>query len=159
MSGPPPKHQSVRARVNKASTRATLEERRDGVKIPPLPKVVDPASGQPVAWHPMTIAWWNDIWPSPMSMEWHSSDIHGLYRLAMLIDKFWYADSLKAQREASAEIRLVGQCYGLNPLDRRKLEWTIGNVEKVQRENERAQPPAQTPASSDGKPDLRLVVE
>ena len=72
--------------------------------------------------------WWEDIWSSPMAAEYHRrSDKHGLYRLALLIDDFWAAPSAKA----NIEIRLAQKDYGLTPLDRRRLEWTIASAEKA----------------------------
>jgi hypothetical protein len=161
------KHPSVRARRNRSTTRAELGDDDPDAEVPPLPPHLetDLKTGKVIEtpWHPMTVEWWEDIWPSPMAAEWHSSDVHGLYRLARLVDKFWYASGLKEMREASAEIRLVSQQYGLAPLDRRKLEWTIAGSKKATRENAKAEAkpdqPAPPTSAAGGPPDLRLVVE
>jgi hypothetical protein len=169
MPGPPAKHTSVRARANKASTRATLEERdAEDVEIPVLPTHYeyynDPATGRrrrvKKSWNEMTVDWWNDIWPTPMAAEWHPSDIHGLYRLAGLMDDYWCATSLGERIKAQAEIRLSGRPYGLDPLARRSLEWTFENVEKVKRENRRAtvKEQASAPLAPGVEADIRLHV-
>ena len=123
MPGPTPKDAMLRQRRNKASTRATLtatEEQRK--RAPALPKR---AEGQ--EWHPLTRAWWSAVWKSPMAAEFLGADVHGLYRLAVLVDQFWVSPS----KELAAEIRLQQQAYGLSPLDRRRLEWTVGQAEEA----------------------------
>ena len=138
---PAPKHHSVRARVNKSSTRATLTEPEpDEIDIPALPpvRIVDKKIGgevvsMEVPWHQETLQWWQDIFSSPMAGEFHSSDRHGLFRLAVLIDEFWTRPST----QANAEIRLAQKDYGLTPLDRRRLEWTIASAEKATDEGQK----------------------
>lgn len=91
------------------------------MKAPPLPV------GR--KWLPETRAWWADIWSSPMAAEWHSSDRHGLFVLAALVDDFW---DPKADHGALAgEIRLQRQAFGLTPLDRRRLQWEIERAEEA----------------------------
>ena len=125
MADPNPKHQSVRARANVRSTRATLHEvAPEDVEIPALPtRYKKNADGilQESVWRLETQDWWEAIWSSPMSTEFHSSDTHGLYMLAALVDSFW--DAPDAQHHS--EVRLARKDYGLTPLDRRRLEWTI----------------------------------
>lgn len=60
-----------------------------------------------------------------MASEYLNADIHALYRLAALIDCFWAEPTVSL----SAEIRLQQQAFGLTPLDRRRLEWTIEQAE------------------------------
>lgn len=152
--GPAPKHPSVRARANKASTRSTLAEPEGSVEIPPLPVRTDD-EGEEIPWHRMTLEWWRDLWPSPMAQEYHPSDIHGLYRLAHLIDNFWHNPTDKTH----AEVRLAQKDYGLTPLDRRRLEWTIENTEKAKDEGSRRRRDA-SPSSKSSEPqaDPRLYV-
>lgn len=153
------KHQSVRARRNVAPTRAELSEPEGEVVIPPLPKRYvrnEDYTLREIAWHPMTLDWWNDLWPSPMANEYLDSDIHGLYRLAVLMDNFWYDPNTKAH----AEVRLAQKDYGLTPLDRRRLEWSIENTKKAQREGVRATQPQQSVPEQERKssdPRLHLV--
>lgn len=157
MPGFPPKPISARSSSRKASTRATLYEiPPDAVEIPPLPdRLTD--EGDPLPWRLETLAWWDDIWSSPMSAEYHPSDVHGLYRLAVLIDRFWDEPSEKI----SAEIRLVQRDYGLTPLDRRRLEWTIETAEAAKDRGERRTAAAQQqpmPGDGDAPADPRLSI-
>lgn len=162
--GPPPKHSSVRARTNKKSTAAKLESDAT-VEIPELPDryELDEATNSWVVvltpWHPMTVAWWEDIWPSPMAAEWHESDVHGLFRLAELVDVYWASTDLTKMLKAATEIRLSGQPYGLSPLDRRRLEWTIESTKKAQADGRAREghPVAPVPAPTPGQ-DPRLYV-
>jgi hypothetical protein len=88
-----------------------------------------------------------------MASEYLDADVHGLFRLAVLVDDYWCAGSPSGRKELAGEIRLQGQAFGLTPLDRRRLEWTVGQVEDRGRSNsERAR---NKPA--DGDPRLRLA--
>lgn len=75
----------------------------------------------------MTRRWWRDVWSSPMATEYLRADEHALFRLAVLVDEFWH----KPNRGLAAEIRLQQQAFGLTPLDRRRLEWSIEQVEQA----------------------------
>jgi hypothetical protein len=169
MPGPLPTDLEVRARQNKAATRAELGEDDPEVKIPPMPKhyeekpfkrkgadgiVKSGVETVETPWHPMAVAWWNDIWPSPMAKQWHSSDIHGLYALLYLYDMFFRNPNEKTH----GEIRLARMPYGLTPLDRRRLEWTLANTKSAENKANKAAPPPAAPASSSDGADLRLVV-
>lgn len=85
-----------------------------------------PASGD---WDMRTRKWWEDVWHSPMAGEYLRCDVHGLYRLAVLLERFWR----KPSASLAAEIRLEEEAYGLTPTGRRRLQLQI----------ERAEPPAQ----------------
>lgn len=113
------KHPSLRRRTNRASTAAVLSDGRPVIR-PDLP-----SRGEP--WHPQTIEWWDDLWAAPMANEYHESDRHALYLLAVLMDQFWQEPSQKL----AAEIRLQRQAFGLTPYDRRRLEWTIESTEEA----------------------------
>lgn len=78
-------------------------------------------------WHLMTRAWWRDVWHSPMAAEFLEADVHGLYRLAVLVDLFWFEPSTPL----AAEIRQQQAAYGLTPIDRRRLQWEVERVEKA----------------------------
>lgn len=127
MPGPAPKHPAVRQRRNKDVTQAALVN-RDGplAKVPTLPKRAD-------GWHAMTKKWWKDIWQSPMREEFLRADIHALFRLAVLVDLFWSEPNLAV----AAEIRLQQQAFGLTPLDRRRLQWQVVQVEEAKDKHER----------------------
>jgi hypothetical protein len=132
------KHSSVRARRNKTSTHATLTVDHD-VEAPPLP-------GDRV-WHPQTVEWWADVWASPMAPEYDASDRHGLFVLAVLVDGFWH----KPHWTAAAEIRLQRQCFGLTPMDRRRLQWEIDRGEAAAERTRSRRP------DPEKKPDLHAV--
>jgi len=87
-----------------------------------------PARGEGLEWQKLTRAWWRDLWHSPMADEYLRADEHALFRLAVLIDMFWTAPS----KDIAAEIRLQQQAFGLTPLDRRRLEWSIEQVNAAQ---------------------------
>lgn len=118
MSGPLPKDPALRRRTNKPATRAVLcgWKRR----VPPLPKLNE-GEAAPRMWHALTRAWWRDVWRSPMASAFLTQDLHGLYILARLVDDFWTHPS----KELAAEIRLQRQCFGLTPIDRRRLDWQV----------------------------------
>ena len=132
-----PKHPSVRARRNKVSTAATLRPIAADADVPPLPEGFE--------WHPQTLAWWRDIFNSPMVAEYDTSDVHGLLILAVLVNEFW----LKPHWTTAAEIRLQGQRFGLSPIDRRRLQWEIDRGEdaedRTRKRREASKPPAADP--------------
>lgn len=107
------------ARRNKSTTRATLSLVHD-VQAPLLPEGRE--------WHSQTVQWWADVWASPMAPEYDASDQHGLFVLAVLVDEFWR----RPHWTAAAEIRLQRQCFGLSPIDRRRLQWEIERVDEAQ---------------------------
>lgn len=83
-----------------------------------------------------------------MASEFLEADAHGLFRLAVLIDDYWMADSSAVRRQLAAEIRLQGQGYGLSPLDRRRLQWTVEQVEGKQAERRARGPKGKDPRLS-----------
>lgn len=113
-----PKDPQLRQRRNKATTRTTLEATApQRGRAPRLPRTRE--------WREETRRWWRDVWHSPMAAEYLDADVHGLYRLAVLVDEFWAEPTPKL----AGEIRLQQQAFGLTPLDRRRLEWSIEQVE------------------------------
>lgn len=125
MPGPAPKNPAVRQRRNRKSTRARLlTEEKPRQRAPSLPSRGEGEQD----WDPLTVAWWFDVWHSPMAEEYVRSDVHALFRLAKLIDMFWAEPS----KEFAAEIRIEQQAFGLTPLDRRRLEWTVERAEEAQ---------------------------
>lgn len=151
MRGPIPKDPRLRQRRNRVATAAVLRElpRSERRRTPSLPKRSD---GQ--AWHPLTKTWWRDIWRSPMAAEYLRADLHGLYRLAMLVDRFW----LDPKPTLAAEIRLQQTCFGLTPLDRMRLRWEVERVEEATRKRQAPEQPATVQqAPDDPRNLLRLV--
>lgn len=122
---PQPKDKTIRQRRNVSPSRANLPpEQQPRKRAPSLPKRTG-EDGEPIAWHKMTMAWWHDIWNSPMAEEYLRADEHALYRLALLIDSYWQKPTVGL----ASEIRQQQQAFGLTPLDRRRLEWSIEQVE------------------------------
>lgn len=137
MPGPAPKSATTRRRRNKVAGAATLTLAHN-VTAPELPDC------RVNGWHPQTLEWWADVWASPMAPEYDGSDRHGLFLLAVLIDDFWWEPT----KDLAAEIRLQRQCFGLTPIDRRRLQWEIERAEDAEqkteerRRNSRQKPPA-----------------
>ena len=103
-----------------------------------------------VPWHPETKTFWKEVWASPMAAEYLDADVPGLVLLARLIDRFNYGDT-----DLAAEIRLQRQCFGLTPLDRRRLQWEIERAEAAGR---RRPPLGQTSAPETGVRDPRRTL-
>jgi hypothetical protein len=114
-----PAHRQRRNKVG--SGRVLTPPDPKSVTIPPLPEKADDDDDEPVAWHPLTVAWWIDTWTSPMAQAFEPADIHGLFILAVLIDAFWEHPT----PDKAAEIRLQRQPFGLTPIDRNRLQWVI----------------------------------
>lgn len=137
------KHSSVRARTNTASTAAVLTELDDESPVikPDLPS-------REGGWHAQTLEWWDDLWAAPMAAEYHGSDRHALYLLAVLVDDFWREPSQKL----AAEIRLQRQAFGLTPYDRRRLEWTIETAEQSKERGRRGRQQSVPPPAAKDDP-------
>lgn len=147
MRGPLPKDPAIRQRVNRSTTRATLSPDGGRRRAPPLP---DRTGAQ--AWHKLTVAWWRDVWHSPMAAEYLEADRHTLYRLAVLVDKFWE----RPTTELAAEIYREQQAFGLTPIDRRRLEWI---VEKAEQASERRSGKRAPAVERDGGDDPRRLFQ
>jgi hypothetical protein len=146
-----PKDPAIRQRTNRTPGAAKLDAAANLTRrAPPLPKVNMP-DGSEREWEKLTRAFWRDCWRSPMATEYLQADIHGLYRLAVLVDDFWKEPT----KELAGEIRLQQQQFGLSPLDRRRLQWEVEKVEAVTR---RQQPPPSLPQSSEDDPRRLLSV-
>ena len=146
MAGPPPKNAKTRRRRNRVPTAAELPEEREGGRIPQLPAItvwdevtaaqpVFGEDGEPVGtmqtlvgrvqrvrtWHPLTVAWWNDVWRSPMRAEFAQVDLHRFYILADLVDSYWRSPTV----QLATEIRLQEARFGLDSMARRSLQWEL----------------------------------
>ena len=120
MPGPMPKNDAIRQRRNKSSSRAMLPPELSPIRrTPRLPK--NPTG----EWHSLTRGWWRDVWTSPQSNEFLRSDLGALFRLAILMDMFWKTGKLAIAKE----IRMLEREFGLTPLSRRRLEWTVTQAE------------------------------
>ncbi|WP_409186712.1 hypothetical protein F9C11_21725 [Amycolatopsis sp. VS8301801F10] len=153
----PPVPKQNPARRNKTATRATLT-RVHNVKMPKLPERLHRSEDGvevTVEWHEMTLAWWADIWASPMAPEFEKADSHGLYLLAVLVDDFWRNPSTAL----AAEIRLQRQGFGLTPIDRRRLQWEIERVDEAQDSGARRRAARKEQAPKEPKPDPRDLLK
>lgn len=156
------KHQSVRRRTNTASSAAVLQRRDDGevIEVPAMPPryltvITDGVvTRTEIEWLPETVEWWGDVWASPMSDEYLDADVHGLIRLAVLVDNYWYSPNAKTH----AEVRLAQKDYGLTPYDRRRLEWTIEGVRKAKAGATALAAPAPGALQPDPAADPRLTL-
>lgn len=147
--GPPPKDPKTRQRNNRTATAGTFEtSERETTRVPPLGR--HPVKRQ--RWHARTRAWWRELWGSPMRDEYLKADRDGLYALATLIDQFWKSPS----PQLAAEIRLQRQCYGLTPIDRRRLQWEIVRTRDAQ-EKHPPKPRAPELPAGDPRAALRAV--
>jgi hypothetical protein len=155
MPGPPPKPPGLRQRRNRTSTAAVLPAGGPGRPAPELAARDCPcedgaycANTGVLPWHPLVLAWWADVWRSPMAAEYLDADVHGLYIVADLRDQYW-----RGKTELAAEIRLQEQRFGLSSLDRRRLQWEIEKVTQAQRGRT---PAAKPPKKAAGNP-LRFL--
>lgn len=151
----PPEPKRNPARRNRSATKATLTPQLpEDIDIPALPD-------RDLGWHSLTVGWWNDVWSSPMAPEYDSSDLHGLFVLADLVDAYWCEPSARARSGLAAEIRLQRQCFGLTPIDRRRLQWEIERTTEAQdrgaRRRATRKPAVPAAAGSDSFSALRAV--
>lgn len=127
-----------------AALRAELAARRPddakpkaGVKKPVLIEMLEALdAGVPelpervMGWHQQTVLWWESVWSSPMSKEWHfETDIHNVLAAAMHLDDMWRATTPAERQKADAACAKRLAPLGLTPYDRRRLEWTIETAE------------------------------
>jgi len=98
-----------------------------------------------------------------MAPEYAATDVHGLFRVAMLMNDFWLAETPKERAEIQVRLEKADADFGTNPLARRRLEWQIAETEDRQaksrrrRAEESRQQAQQAPVDSSGDPRLRLV--
>ena len=148
MPGPPPKDPRLRQRRNATSTAGRVETSEQ-------PRIDAPFLGahpiEGATWHPRTVAWWQRIWASPVAVWWVSCDEGELIKLAVLEDGFWKDPT----PQRAAEIRLQRQCFGLSPLDRRRLQWEIIRTDEAARKQKPAPAP---PVAADDDPRHGLEV-
>ena len=134
---PLPKHPAARARRNRTSGAATLRPVENAV-VPELPErrlrleVDGDVQVVEKPWSALAVAWWSELWSSPMSAEYDASDLTGLVMLAFLVDDFFEAADPKLRKDLAAEVRQQGQRFGLSPIDRRRLQWEIDRGEEAE---------------------------
>jgi hypothetical protein len=64
------------------------------------------------------------------------ADEEALFSLALLMDDYWNARSPTMRAKLASEIRLQRRQFGLTPLDRRRLEWTVAQTEEAKERHE-----------------------
>jgi hypothetical protein len=127
-----PKPEHLRQRRNKTPGAAHLptEEVSQGNSVPELPR-------REGGWHPMVVEWWGSVWRSPMASEYLDADMRGgLYLLAELHQERWTATEPRVMVALAAEIRLQEVRFGLSPIDRSRLRWTIEQGETAAEKTE-----------------------
>jgi len=67
-----------------------------------------------------------------MHYEYLRVDIHALYRLVILVDAFLKSGKL----DTAKEIRLLEREFGITPLSRRRLEWSVAQAEEARDRHE-----------------------
>ena len=144
MPSPIPKDPKTRQRTNRVPGASNLPP--DGSTRPRGPYL-----DRRRKWHSMTRAWWLDVRRSSMASEFVAVDWQGLLMLAELVEAFWRNPT----KELASEIRLQRQCFGLTPIDRRRLQWEIGRGEEAERKAERRR--SRPPPSGDPRDALRAV--
>lgn len=160
---PLPKPAHLRQRRNKPVGEATLlsPEASAGNEVPELPARELDCDGKPQDWHPKLKEWWASVWRSPMASEFLDADMRGgLYLLADLHQARWDArDDGKVLTALAAEIRLQEVRFGLSPIDRQRLRWTIEQGEAAaERTEARRESKAKAPkASKDPRATLKMV--
>ncbi len=128
MPGPMPKDPKIRQRRNKSASRALLPAETAPIESAPrLPNCPDERG-----WHSMAHRWWQDVWASPMHFEFVRGDVPALFRLIVLVNSFWWNGKL----DVAKEIRLLEREFGLTPLSRRRLEWSVAQAEEAKDKHE-----------------------
>ena len=125
MPGPAPKPAHMRQHRIKKSTRATLSTVETSDYVPPLQNPDDRT------FHPLTLAWWEHVWQSPMAGEYLQTDIDGLNRVAFLVDEYYNNPAGNKSKELMSEIRLQEARFGLSPVDRSRLQWEVAKGEEA----------------------------
>lgn len=156
MPGPPASLQRRRRNAVPTAPGKTLEP------VPEvLPEVVRATAtltprrdGKP--WHEATVALWDAIWQSPQAAEFSLLDVHTMMVLIEMhhtlftmnvmskdIDEdgniYEYEDVSKrnAWTRLAAEIRQWQAKYGLTPLDKHQMRWTVAEAEKAEDDSRR----------------------
>ena len=65
-----------------------------------------------------------------MASEYDRSDLAGLLMIADLMHDYYHAHGM-VKKELAAEIRLQRREYGLGPMSRRSLQWTIAQADEA----------------------------
>lgn len=145
--GPAPKPAHLRQRTNRkpGATVLTVPERTTRREIP------NPDGRD---WHPLTLEWWTEACASPMAGEWLPTDWRGVGLIAVLYDNFYKKPE---NLETAKEIRLQSPGYGLNPLDRSRLQWEVNRADEAETALKKRKQPKDNPVVGDPRQLLRAV--
>ena len=144
--GPAPKPAHLRQRTNRKAGSATIRmiEASEATDAPAIP------NPDARTWHPLTLVAWAHAWASPMASQWLETDADGLGRWAILLDNFYQGDI-----KAAAELRLQESRWGLSPLDRSRLQWSVAQADEAEQKTSRR---AESTRKRTGKFDPRNVL-
>jgi hypothetical protein len=147
-------------RLSRSGTKQAMAERLlddDRGDIPGLPE-------RPQGWAWFSEFWWDAIWSSPMSKEWHpETDYFNVVRALTHFDDWWTAETATERQKADNLFDKAVAKLGLTPYDRRRLEWQIEQAKGAQAQGERLRsqqppaPPAAPKAGADPRAGLSLV--
>jgi hypothetical protein len=108
------------------------------VEVPELPERVirDRQTGEVTVgeWHPAAVATWHEVWTSPMATagEFIPADYGGLRMLLALEHDFWTRlERGGSVTKLAAEVATIRKSYGLAPMGRRSLQWTIASTQEA----------------------------
>lgn len=123
--GPAPKPVQRRARSNSdqvggRSLRLVREP------APDLPSLGVDKDGEPVAWHPRTVDWWDTWRRSELANDFTASDWSFLVDTALMHHAMWS----KGQWTLAAEVRLRVAKFGATPEDRARLRITFADADE-----------------------------
>jgi len=134
----------TRQRRNKSSTRTVLSMDVDhGVPMmPPANEWIQPPAGlsktearefsQKIRWSPHVVKWWQTIWSSPMSNEYHDSDNVQLYLAAYYLQLCVDPTLKPGERlQAARQHENCVKQFGLSPMSRRALQWEIAKADEA----------------------------
>lgn len=108
---------AMRQRPHKPKNAIVLPpEKKPRKRAPALP---DHPNGE--EWHSLVKVFWRDLWRSPQASKFLRVDYYGLAVLAVLLDQFFKSPAPTAS--LSREIRALMKAFGLDPDDRRSLDW------------------------------------
>lgn len=112
--------------TRKSNDRKLIPLVSDGkLRGPILPKnALKDSKGAVVAWHPMTVKWWNGWRKSPQALRMMSGpDWDYLLDTARIHHEFWTS----GRWELAAELRLRAGKFGATPEDRARLGFEIAS--------------------------------
>jgi hypothetical protein len=155
---PKPPHLLQRTNAVAGAARLPTAEASAGNTVPRLPPREKDKDGKPVRWHPMVVRWWASVWRSPMASEYLDADMRGgLYLLADLHQLRWTLRDSLALKEIAGEIRLQEVRFGLSPIDRSRLRWSIEQGETAAERTEVRRERKAPKASRDPRGVLKAV--